>query len=151
MTQNWEECLNTEEDYSTIDRDINQWEKWANRNFLMFISEKCYAWGRTTPCTNAPCWRTPSWKAGWQKKTWVAYQTPSWTWIISVPLQHRRLMVYWAALDKALSTEQPDLMGGIPVHVRGVGTIWSMRSLPTQVILWFYDLGILLDTKLNMG
>lgn len=114
-------------------------------------SAKSYNWGRRTPCTKAPCWRTPSWKADWQKRTWVAYQTPSWTWISSVPLQQRRLIVYWAALDKALSTEQPDLMGVIPVHVRGVGTIWSMRSFPTQVILWFYDLGILLDTKLNMG
>ena len=33
----------------------------------------------------------------------------------------------------------PGLMEGVPAHGRGVGTWWSLRSLWTQTILWFYD------------
>ena len=32
--------------------------------------------------------------------------------------------------------EQPGLLEGVPAHGRGVGTL---RCLPTQTILWFYD------------
>jgi len=35
---------------------------------------------------------------------------------------------------------------GNPVHSRGVGTRWSLRSLPAQVILWFYNFEIWLLT-----
>ena len=35
--------------------------------------------------------------------------------------------------------EQPGLMEGVPAHGRGVGSRWSLRSLPTQTILWFCD------------
>jgi len=30
---------------------------------------------------------------------------------------------------------QADLVGIVPAHGRGVGTRWSLRSLPTQTIL----------------
>ena len=30
-------------------------------------------------------------------------------------------------------------MEDVPAHGRGVGTWWSIRSLPTQTILWFYQ------------
>jgi len=35
--------------------------------------------------------------------------------------------------------EQPGLVEGVPAHSRWVGTRRSLRSLPTQTILWFYD------------
>ena len=35
--------------------------------------------------------------------------------------------------------EQPAVVQGVPAHGRGVGTSWSIRSLPTQTILWFND------------
>ena len=31
--------------------------------------------------------------------------------------------------------KQPDLVEGAPAHGRGVGTIWCIRSLPSQTIL----------------
>jgi len=37
------------------------------------------------------------------------------------------------------SSEQPGLVEDVPAHGRGVGTRWSLRSLPTLTILWFYD------------
>ena len=39
----------------------------------------------------------------------------------------------------SVSSEQPGLVGYVPAHGRGVGTRWSLRPLPTQTILWFYD------------
>jgi len=33
----------------------------------------------------------------------------------------------------------PDLVGGNPAHSMRVGTGWSLRSHPTQTILWFHD------------
>ena len=33
------------------------------------------------------------------------------------------------------SSEQPGLVEGVPAHGRGVGTTWSLRSLPTQTML----------------
>jgi len=33
--------------------------------------------------------------------------------------------------------EQPGPVEGVPAYGRGVGTRWSLRSLPTQTILWF--------------
>ena len=38
-------------------------------------------------------------------------------------------MVFWAAWSG----------GGQPCLWQGVGTRWSLRSLPTQAILWFYN------------
>ena len=35
--------------------------------------------------------------------------------------------------------EKPGLVVGNPAHSRGVETRWSLRSFPTQAILWFYD------------
>ena len=35
--------------------------------------------------------------------------------------------------------EKPGLVEGVPAHGRRLGTRWSIRSLPTQSILWFYD------------
>jgi len=35
---------------------------------------------------------------------------------------------------------QPGVAEDVPVHGRGVGTRRSLRSLPTQTILWFYEL-----------
>ena len=32
--------------------------------------------------------------------------------------------------------EQPGLVEGVPAHGKGVGSRWSLRSLPTQTILW---------------
>lgn len=32
-----------------------------------------------------------------------------------------------------------DLVGDVPAHGRGVGGRWSVRSIPTQTIIWFYD------------
>ena len=46
------------------------------------------------------------------------------------------LEVLKARLAEALS----NLVEGVPAHSRGVGTRWSLRSLPTQTILWFYEL-----------
>ena len=37
------------------------------------------------------------------------------------------------------SSEQPGLVEDVPAHGREVGTRWSLRSLPTLTILWFYD------------
>ena len=37
------------------------------------------------------------------------------------------------------SSEQPGLVEDVPAHGRGGGTRWSLRSLPTLTILWFYD------------
>ena len=38
------------------------------------------------------------------------------------------------------SSEQTGLVEDVPAHGRRVGTRWSLRSLPTQTILWwFYD------------
>ena len=34
---------------------------------------------------------------------------------------------------------QPSLVEDVPAHGRGGGTRWSLRSLPTLTILWFYD------------
>lgn len=34
--------------------------------------------------------------------------------------------------------ERPGLVGGIPAHGKGVGTTWSVRSLPIQTILWLF-------------
>ena len=39
------------------------------------------------------------------------------------------------------SCEQPGLVEDVPAHGRGIGTRWSLRSLPTQTILWPYDSG----------
>ena len=36
--------------------------------------------------------------------------------------------------------DQPGLVEGVPAHGRGGGTGWSIRSLPAQTIIWFYDL-----------
>jgi len=38
------------------------------------------------------------------------------------------------------SSEQPGLVEDVPAHGRGVGTRWSLRSLPTLTGLWFYDI-----------
>ena len=35
--------------------------------------------------------------------------------------------------------EHPGLVEGVPAHGRGVGTRWSVRSLPTQTIQRFYE------------
>jgi len=43
----------------------------------------------------------------------------------------KRLSVGWGPT-------QPDLLGGSPVHGRGVGTGWALRSFLTQAILRFY-------------
>lgn len=40
------------------------------------------------------------------------------------------------------SSWQPDLVDGNPIHGRDVGTRWSLRILPTQGILWFYELSL---------
>jgi len=37
------------------------------------------------------------------------------------------------------SSEQPGLVEDVPARGRGVGPRWSLRSLPTQTILWFCD------------
>lgn len=37
-------------------------------------------------------------------------------------------------------TDKPDPGEAVPFHGRGVGTIWSLRPLPIQTILWFHDL-----------
>lgn len=39
----------------------------------------------------------------------------------------------------AQHTEQPGLVGDAPAYIRGVWTRWSLKSLPTQAILWFCD------------
>ena len=38
------------------------------------------------------------------------------------------------------SSEQPGLVEDVPAHGRGIGTRWSLRSRPTQTILWFYNI-----------
>jgi len=35
--------------------------------------------------------------------------------------------------------KQPGLVEGVPAHGREVGKRWSLRSLPTQTILRFYE------------
>ena len=35
--------------------------------------------------------------------------------------------------------EQPGLVEGVPAHGSGIGTRWSLRSLPTHTLLWFCD------------
>ena len=49
--------------------------------------------------------------------------------------------------------EQPGIVEGVPAHGRGRGTRWSLRSLPTQIIVWFCDCETVnhevLRTKLN--
>ena len=39
------------------------------------------------------------------------------------------------------SSEQPGLVEGVHAHGRGVGTRWSLRSLPTQTVLWYFCCG----------
>lgn len=36
-------------------------------------------------------------------------------------------------------SEQPDVVGGIPPHDRGVGTRWYIWFFPIQTILWVYS------------
>jgi len=36
------------------------------------------------------------------------------------------------------SSQHPGLVEDVPAHGRGVGTRWSLRSLPTLTILWFH-------------
>jgi len=38
-----------------------------------------------------------------------------------------------------MGPEQPELVGGTPAHGSGVGTGWTLRCLPAQIILQFYD------------
>ena len=38
------------------------------------------------------------------------------------------------------SSEQPGLVENVPAHGRGAGSRWSLTSLPTQTILWFYEI-----------
>lgn len=50
--------------------------------------------------------------------------------------------------------EQLYLVNDIPAHGRGGGTRWSLRSLLTQTILWFYDfmmLSIIIFQNKQMG
>ena len=44
----------------------------------------------------------------------------------------------WMGLWETWSVE------GVPAHGRGVGTGWSIRSFPTQTILWFYAVKVTL-------
>ena len=46
--------------------------------------------------------------------------------------------------------EQPGLVEGVPAHGRGVGTRWSIRSVPTQTILWFYDFSLICKLLLKV-
>ena len=34
-----------------------------------------------------------------------------------------------------LGFEQPGVVEGVPAYSRGIGTIWSLRSLPAQIVL----------------
>jgi len=38
--------------------------------------------------------------------------------------------------------EQPDLVEGVPAYGTGVKTMCSLRSFPTQTILWFFGSGM---------
>lgn len=46
--------------------------------------------------------------------------------------------------------EQPRLAGGVPAHVRGVGTRWSLKFWPTQTIPWLYDSMIKRHTAISL-
>lgn len=37
------------------------------------------------------------------------------------------------------SFEQPGMVEYVPAHVREGGTRYSLRRLPTQIVLWFYQ------------
>jgi len=49
------------------------------------------------------------------------------------------------------SSEHPGLVEDVPTHGRGVGTRRSLRSLPTQTILWFYDSKILTFSEIYVA
>jgi len=49
------------------------------------------------------------------------------------------------------SSEQPGLAKDVPADGRGVGTRWSLRSVPTLTIVWFYDSLILLCSVTREG
>lgn len=38
----------------------------------------------------------------------------------------------------------------VPAYDRGVGISWSLRSLPTQIILWFDEIDLGLNSIYNM-
>ena len=54
------------------------------------------------------------------------------------------LEVFRARLDGALSNLSS---GSVPACGRGLETRCSVRSLPTQTILWFYEMSLKADTK----
>jgi len=45
------------------------------------------------------------------------------------------------------SFEQPGLVGSVPARGRRVQTRWSLRSLPTQTILWWFIFTSLWNTR----
>lgn len=45
----------------------------------------------------------------------------------------------WQSSHFGWGLSQLDLVGDIPAHSTWGGYSWSLRSLPTQIILWFYD------------
>jgi len=44
-------------------------------------------------------------------------------------------------------SEHPGLVEGVPAHGRGAGMRWSIRSLPTQTVPWFYDLWLYTESR----
>lgn len=46
----------------------------------------------------------------------------------------------WCRAAASPSQLLKSIMGWPPTSIRGVGTRWSLMSLPTQAVLWFYDM-----------
>lgn len=114
---------------------------------LVVLKDESWSWSSSV-CFNP---RRPTvsglhqkkrWQAG--KKKWLSASTlPSWGPVCSTaswpgdPIKGRCTGRggRWG-LDGALGSL---ISGGNPAHGKGVGTEWTLRSLPTEDILWCYD------------
>lgn len=67
------------------------------------------------------------------RKLWQLYNSYFYKW-------NKRRPGELQAGQLHLGSEQPGLAENIPAHGRGVGAKWPLKSLPTQNILWPYDL-----------
>lgn len=62
-------------------------------------------------------------------------------WVFTSQILFPSLFLWTPLITKAFyRLLRSDLVGGSPARGIGVGTQWVLRSLPTQVILWFCDM-----------
>lgn len=109
MTNTWGQCWLTREPWQHADgpqqyREVSWWE---------------FHGGQQGDCSGLQverddsrhhmCCGPPSWTAALQKSTWVSWRTSIWTWVNTVPLLLRNLMVAWAALSKMSPASQVNI------------------------------------------